>query len=167
MNFLYKSFFVNYILSFSLVQVQRHWVQFTLARRGYDNHNCHNKPQMEIGLECEWRHARKRWAENLEILKKTPDESRLWTSRVGSRLLASRVGSLQGTNPVGCRMGTCRVGSRLGPCKRTVEVEFRPWCWEVGVSTFGVSTVFLVPTSEDERRSITPRDVLSVYVLLV
>ena len=29
-----------------LVQVHRHWVQFTLARRGYDNHNCHNKPQI-------------------------------------------------------------------------------------------------------------------------
>ena len=53
--FLYKSFFVNYILSFSLVglwtirllvQVHRHWVQFTLVRRGYDNPNCHNKPQI-------------------------------------------------------------------------------------------------------------------------
>ena len=53
--FLYKSFFVSYILSFSLVgistirllvQVHRHWVQFTLARRGYDNHNRHNKPQI-------------------------------------------------------------------------------------------------------------------------
>ena len=52
----------------------------------------------------------------------------LWASRVGSRLWASRVGSLLGTSPVGCRMGTRRVGSRLGPCRRTVEVEFRPWC---------------------------------------
>ena len=33
-----------------LVQVHRHWVQFTLARRGYDNHNCPNKPQ--IGNEA-------------------------------------------------------------------------------------------------------------------
>ena len=24
-----------------------------------------------MGLECKWRHARKRWAENLEILKKS------------------------------------------------------------------------------------------------
>ena len=31
--------------------------------RGYDNHKCHNKkPRLEIGLGCEWRHARKRWA---------------------------------------------------------------------------------------------------------
>ena len=29
-----------------LVQVHRHWVQFTLVRRGYDNHDCHNKPQI-------------------------------------------------------------------------------------------------------------------------
>ena len=29
-----------------------------------------------MGLECEWRHARKRWAENLEILKKTSVGSR-------------------------------------------------------------------------------------------
>ena len=56
--FLYKSFFVNYILLFSLVglwtirllvQVHRHWVQFTLARRGYDNHNCYNEPQIGNG----------------------------------------------------------------------------------------------------------------------
>ena len=72
-----------------------------------------------MGLKCERRHARKRWAENLGILKKTSVESRLW---------ASRVGSLLGTSPVGCRMGTGRVGSRLGPCRRTVELEFRPWC---------------------------------------
>ena len=32
-------------------------------------------------------------------------------------------------------MGTGRVGCRLGPCRRTVEVEFRPWCWVVWVST--------------------------------
>ena len=58
MIFLYKSFFINYILSFSLVglwtirllvQVHRYWVQFTLARREYDNHHCHNKPQIGNG----------------------------------------------------------------------------------------------------------------------
>ena len=58
MIFLYQSFFVDYILSFSLVrlstirllvQVHRHWVQFTLTRRGYDNHNYSNKPQIGYG----------------------------------------------------------------------------------------------------------------------
>ena len=133
MIFLYKSFFVNYILSFSLVglwtirlldQVYRHRVKFRLRRRGYDNHNCHNKPQIGNGLELEWRHARKRWAENLGILKNTSVESWLW---------ASRVGSLLGTSPVSCRMETSRVGSRLWPCRRTVKVKFRPRCWEVEV----------------------------------
>ena len=28
-----------------LAQVNSHWVQFTLVRKGYDNHHCHNKPQ--------------------------------------------------------------------------------------------------------------------------
>ena len=26
------------------VQVHSHWVQFTLARKGYGSHHCHNKP---------------------------------------------------------------------------------------------------------------------------
>ena len=91
-------------------------------------------------LECEWRHARKRWAENLEILKKTSVRSWLWTSR---------------------------VGSWLGPCRLTVEVEFRPWYWEVWISTFeAYGWVFCVLTSEDELRSKTPRDVPSIWVLL-
>ena len=49
---------MNYILSFSLVglwtirflfQVHRHWVKSTLVYRGYDNHNCYNKPQKWTG----------------------------------------------------------------------------------------------------------------------
>ena len=135
MIFLYNSFFLNYILSFSLVglwtirllvQVHRHWVQFTLVRRGYDNHNCHNKPQIENGTGVWMTSCPEAIAENLGILKNTSNES---------RLSASRVGSLLGTSPVDWQMGTGRVGSRLRPCRRTVEVEFRPWCWEVWVST--------------------------------
>ena len=73
--FLFWSFFINYILSFSLVglwtiwllvSVHRHWVQLTLARKGYDNHNCYNKPQIGNGLECEWFHAQKRWSREFE-----------------------------------------------------------------------------------------------------
>ena len=129
--FLYKSFFVNYILSFSLVglwtirllvQVHRHWVQFTLARRGYDNHKCHNKPQIgnETGV---W------MASCPEVIG--------WEFGYFKKDVScvSAVGSLLGTSPVGCRMGTDRTGSRLVPCRRTVEVEFRPWCREVWVST--------------------------------
>ena len=117
MIFLYKSFFVNYILSFSLVglwtirllvQVHRHWVQFTLARRRYFNHNCHNKPQIG-NVTGVWMTSS---PEAMGILKKTS---------VGSRLWASRVGFLLRSSPVGCRMGIGRVGSRLAPCRRTVQ----------------------------------------------
>ena len=54
--FFFRSFFINYILSFSFVGLwtirvkssgEQHLVQFTLMRIGYDNHHCHNKPQTE------------------------------------------------------------------------------------------------------------------------
>ena len=35
-----------------------------------------------MGLECEWRHARKQWAENLVIFKKALVEIRLWAGPV-------------------------------------------------------------------------------------
>ena len=69
--FFILSFFVGYILSFGLVRLRTiqlsgtcrciHWVQvFTLAHGGCDNHRCHNNnPRWEIGMGCEWRHARK------------------------------------------------------------------------------------------------------------
>ena len=68
-----------------------------------------------------------RWASRVGFL--------LWASQVGSRLWASPVGNLLGTSPVGCLMGTGQVGCWLGPCRRSVEVVFWPWCWEVWVST--------------------------------
>ena len=176
MIFLYKSFFVNYILSFSLVglrtirllvQVHRHWVQFTLTRRGYDNHNCHNKPQIGNKAGVWMTSCSEVTGWEFGYFEKYVSWVLMWVSRVGSRLWASQVGSLLGTSPVGCRMGTGRVGSWLEPCRWTVEVEFWPWCWEVWVSTVeGYGWVFRVPTSEDERRSKTPWDVLSVWVLL-
>ena len=61
-----------------LVQVHRHWVQFTLARKGYDNHNCHNKPQIGKGLECEWCYAWKRWSWEFEDFEKESVWSWLW-----------------------------------------------------------------------------------------
>ena len=54
MIFLFQSFLINYILSFSLVgfelfglrvQVYTQLVQFTLGRKGHDTHHCHNKPK--------------------------------------------------------------------------------------------------------------------------
>ena len=144
MIFLYKSFFVNYILSFSfvglwnirlLVQVHRHWVQFTLVCRGYDNHNCHDKPQIGNGTEV-WTTSRPE-AMGWEFGDFEKDVS--WVFTVDQMSWVSAVGQsswfLLRTNPVGFWMGTGRVDSRLGPCRRTVEVEFRPWYREVWVST--------------------------------
>ena len=41
---------------------------------------------MEMGLECEWRHARKRWAENLGILKNTSVEFDCRPVELGTQL---------------------------------------------------------------------------------
>ena len=86
-SFFKLSFFVGYILSFSLVRLWtvRLLVQvFTLARRGCDNHKCHNKnPRWKIGLGCEWRHARKRWAGNFgDFWKKQLVEIWTWAKAV-------------------------------------------------------------------------------------
>ena len=72
--------------------MHRHWVQFTLACRGYEKHNCHNKPQIGNGLECEWRHAQKRWAENLEILKQRSVEFYCRPVELGTRLGSVQLG---------------------------------------------------------------------------
>ena len=48
------------------------------------------------------------------------------------------------------------------------ELSSLPWSRVVGVSTVkAYGEVFRVPTIEDELRSKTPRDVPSVWVLLV
>ena len=52
------------------IQVCSQLEQFTLVRKGYDNHHYHNKPQIEMCLGCGWRHAEKRWAENFEDFEK-------------------------------------------------------------------------------------------------
>ena len=78
-------------------------------RTGYDNHNCPNKPLIGNGLESEWRHARKQWTSEFEDFEK------------------KSVGKLT--------MG--HVGTQLGclPQWQTIEIEFRPRCWEVGGPT--------------------------------
>ena len=44
-------------------------------------------PKQEMGLECGWRHALKRWAENLRILKNTGVEGWHWTKQAESWVL--------------------------------------------------------------------------------
>ena len=65
-------------------------------------------------LKCEWRHARKRWAENLRILKNTAVE--LTLDDVGRQLCCL---PLRKTNE--------------GVWQLYWEVEFRPWCSDVGI----------------------------------
>ena len=86
-------------------------------------------PRKERRLVCEWHHAQKRWVENLGILKKTsvgvdfgPCKTDDFVSAFGHRELSSLPWSRE-------------LESWLGPCRQTVEVQFRPWCWEVWVST--------------------------------
>ena len=66
----YHSVWLGFELFWLRVQVSSLLVQITLVRKGYDNHHCHNKPQTGNGLEYGWRHAQKRWAENLEDYEK-------------------------------------------------------------------------------------------------
>ena len=67
-------------------------------------------------LECEWRHARKRWSWEF---------GRFW-KRISWELTLDDVGRKLGCLP---QWQTVEVGIR----PRCWEVELRPWCWEVGV----------------------------------
>ena len=64
-----------------------------------------------MGLEWEWRHARKRLAENLVILKKMLVEIRFWAGQV----------------QLGVNCGRCRRQLVCLPQWQTVEVEVWPW----------------------------------------
>ena len=77
-----------------------------LAHKGYDNHNCHNKPQIRNGMECEWRHARKRWSWEFEDFQKH----------------------------VSWELTFENVDRKLGylPLRQTVEIGARPWCEKLG-----------------------------------
>ena len=46
----YHSIWLGFELFGLRVQVCSQLVQFTLARKGYDNHHCHNKPQTGNGV---------------------------------------------------------------------------------------------------------------------
>ena len=82
-----------------------------LARKGFDSHHCQINPNQEIGLECGWRHAQKRWAVNLEDFEKDSVEGRPWCWEVWVRPWCWEVW--------------------VRPW--CWEVWVRPWCWEVGV----------------------------------
>ena len=89
-------------------------------------------PKLEIRLECGWHHIQKRWAENLRILKITSVED-FRLEHAGRQLSFCHWGRELSSLPL------CRVFYRCGGDK-----------------------VFRVPTSEDELRSKTPRDMPNV-----
>ena len=89
----YHSLWFGFELFGLRVQVCCQLVQFTLARKGYDNHHCHNKPQRGNDLECGWRRAQKKWAKNLEDFEKDSVEVRTWCWEVGSDLGAEKLKS--------------------------------------------------------------------------
>ena len=67
----YHSVWLGFELFGLGVQVHSHWVQFTLAHKGYDNHHCHNKPQTGNGWSVDDVMPRRDGPENLRILKKS------------------------------------------------------------------------------------------------
>ena len=74
MIFFYINHFSLIIFNHSVwlrAQVHSQLVQFMLALKGYDNHQCYNKPpDRKWGLECGWHHAWKRWSWEFEDFEK-------------------------------------------------------------------------------------------------
>ena len=87
------------------VQVCSQLVQFTLARKGYDNHHCHNKPQTGNGTGV--------W------MTSCPEEigrefGRFWKRFSWGPTMVLRIWSL-----------TIQLKVDIGPCRQ--KIEFLPW----------------------------------------
>ena len=102
------------------VQVHRHWVEFTLVRRRYESHKCHNKPQIEIGTGV--------W------MTSCPEamgwEFGYFEKHVSWVLDSSRVGSLLGASPVEFYCRPVELGTRLGSVQLGVDFgHVESWSW--------------------------------------
>ena len=148
-------------------------VQFTLVRKGYDHHHCHNKPQTgnETGV----------------LMTSYPEEmgwefGRFWKrfSWVPTIVLRSWVPTmmLRGWGPTMMlrSWGPTTILRSWGPTKElriwnrimqadnwvsAIGAENGVLCHRIEFSTFAVN-FFRLPISEDELRSKTPRDVPNV-----
>ena len=106
-----------------LVQVNRRWVQFTLVRRGYDNHKCHDKPQ--IGNKA-------------GVWMTSCPEAMSWEfgyfeKHVSWVLDCRRVGLGFTVGQVSWLSNGDKSSWKLTLAMSSVEVELRPWCCEVEV----------------------------------
>ena len=86
-------------------------------------------PRKEMGLECGWRHAQKRWAENLEDFEKESVEFRPWCWEIGVRPWCWEIGVRPWCWEIGVRPSCWEIGVRpscweieIGPCRQTTEI---------------------------------------------
>ena len=89
-------------------------VQFTLVRKGYDNHHCHNKPQTENGAEV--------WMTSCPPPK---NELRIWKI-----LKKIQLRSHHGVEKLGFDHSVEKLRSDHSVEKLRFDhgVEIRPWC---------------------------------------
>ena len=131
--FFILSFLVVYILSFGLVRLRtirlsaRAGAHIECSSRlrcgGCDNHKCHNKnPRWEMGLGCEWRHARKRWAGILGDFEK---KAVSWDLSLGEASWFLKLGE---ASPVcGLRDACAFVGSVIWDSDSGLRVQLGSW----------------------------------------
>ena len=77
-------------------------------------------------LGCEWRHARKRWAENLVILRKTVVEIWLWAEPVKLEVETMEFCRSLPTEILGATGGVARLLGQIVPVSRVKIVSLSP-----------------------------------------
>ena len=104
------------------------WCSLRLSAKDMNTTIVLINPREEMGLECGWRYAQKRWAENLEDFEKDSVEVRLWCWEVG--------------------VWPGSWGFEIGPCRQTTE--FLPSWQRIGIERGTRSR------SEATVRALTP-----------
>ena len=118
-NYIYHSVWLGYELFGLRVQACSHWLQFTFARKGYDYHHCHNKPQTgnEAGV----------------CMTSYPEVMSWEFGRFWKRFSWVPTMVLKSWGPTVILRSLCptmMLRSWVRPWYW--EVGVRPWCWEVG-----------------------------------
>ena len=108
------------------------------------------KPRQEIWLECGWRHAQKRWADNWEDFEKRFSWGPTMVLRSWHQTLVLR----------GKDLRLDHAGRQLSFCHWGRELSSLPLSWVF--YRCGGDKVFRVQTNEDELRSKIPRDLPNI-----